>query len=182
MMKTIMKRKIDMKYAPLLALALLAATPAHAADITLSGNTVTLKGFINENDSEKFLNLTLSKTNLSVVLDSIGGYNSAAANIGYRIRFLKWRTYVPDKALCGSACTLIWLAGVPREMAPTARLGFHTAVQTQDWSKPSEEGNQAIAKYMRLMDTPQVIIELQPMGPPCFGIRNLRASGNPWID
>ena len=82
-----------------------------------------------------------------VVLNSRGGYNSAATNIGLRIRSHNYETRVHSGAICNSACTLIWLAGTYRHLDPKTRLGFHSARARPPYAR-LEEGNKKIAEYL----------------------------------
>jgi hypothetical protein len=60
-----------------------------------------------------------------VRLNSPGGVVNAAADVANIIRARGLNTYA-DR-LCASACTVAFLAGVRREAAPGARIGFHQA-------------------------------------------------------
>jgi hypothetical protein len=61
----------------------------------------------------------------TVRFDSPGGHVQPAMQIAAMIRSRGLDTYVPRS--CASACTLAFLAGKSRFLAPTARLGFHQA-------------------------------------------------------
>ena len=53
---------------------------------------------------------------------------------------------------CYSACALVWAAGVQRDMAPDARLGFHTSYVLDDGSaRPSAIGNERVTAYLAFM-------------------------------
>jgi hypothetical protein len=104
----------------------------------------------------------------SVVLNSRGGYNDAAINIGRFIRLHKYETRVHKGAVCNSACTLIWLAGTVRHLDRYARLGFHrAATRRRPPYERHERGNAAIAAYMASIGVPQQVIDLQPKADPC---------------
>ncbi|MGQ3050271.1 MAG: hypothetical protein ACT6S0_00670 [Roseateles sp.] len=60
---------------------------------------------------------------------------------------------------CASACTLVFLAGSPRQLAPTGQLGFHRA-STGTYNPVFEElANQELAKTYRELGLPQVMID-----------------------
>jgi hypothetical protein len=61
----------------------------------------------------------------TVRLDSPGGYIQPALQVAEIIRARGLDTYVPR--MCASACTVVFLAGKDRFLAPDARLGFHQA-------------------------------------------------------
>jgi hypothetical protein len=61
----------------------------------------------------------------TVRLDSPGGHLQPALQVAEIIRARGLGTYVPR--MCASACTVVFLAGKDRFLAPDARLGFHQA-------------------------------------------------------
>ena len=150
----------------------LVATPAAAAEFThrpqANGpDVITISGTIEQADDKKFAELTWDLKDAIVVLNSRGGYNSAATNIGLRIRSHNYETRVHRGAICNSACTLIWLAGTYRHMDPQTRLGFHSAREKRDTHARFEEGNRKIAEYLTKLGTPQQVIDLQPKADSC---------------
>ncbi|OUS37004.1 hypothetical protein A9Q94_07355 [Rhodobacterales bacterium 56_14_T64] len=60
----------------------------------------------------------------TVTLNSPGGHIYEARGFAYQIRDHGLDTYVMNE--CSSACTLLFVAGVQRSLAPDARLGFHS--------------------------------------------------------
>ena len=147
-------------------------TPAASAQITRrpqanGPDVITISGIIEQADDKKFADLTLGLNDAIVVVNSRGGYNSAATNIGFRIRSHNYETRVHSGAICNSACTLIWLAGTYRHLDPKTRLGFHSAREKRDTSARFEEGNRTIAEYLTKLGTPQQVIDLQPKADPC---------------
>ena len=151
----------------------LVTAPATAAEIThhpqpKGPDIISISGGIEPGDDKKFLEIVRDITEASVVLNSKGGYNAAAANIGRFIRLRHYETRVHRGAMCNSACTLIWLAGFFRHLDRYARLGFHSAATTRSPPyKRSELSNAAIAAYMASMGVPQQVIDLQPKADPC---------------
>ena len=61
----------------------------------------------------------------TVRLDSPGGHIQPALQVGEIIQARGLDTYVPR--MCASACTVVFLSGKARFLAPDARLGFHQA-------------------------------------------------------
>ncbi|WP_204269929.1 hypothetical protein, partial [Klebsiella michiganensis] len=62
------------------------------------------------------------------------------------IRLKGFATAVGDDGLCASACGLAWLAGNPRLMAASARIGFHAASDRQ--RNITSVGNALIGSYL----------------------------------
>ena len=148
------------------------ATPAAAAEFTRrpqanGPDVISIFGVIEQGDDKKFAELTWGLKDAIIVLNSRGGYNSAATNIGFRVRSYNYETRVHRGAICNSACTLIWLAGTYRHMDPKTRLGFHSAREKRDTPARFEEGNRKIAEYLTKLGTPQQVIDLQPKADPC---------------
>ena len=148
------------------------ATPATAAEFKRTPQAngpdiITISGVIYPGDDKKFLEITWSLTNAIVILNSRGGHLNEAAIIGRRIRSHNWETRVRNGAICNSACTLIWVAGVPRRLDLQARLGFHSAATPLKPPTRSEAGNRAWAAYLAEMGAPQQLIDLQPKADPC---------------
>lgn len=62
---------------------------------------------------------------LNVVLDSPGGSVDDAMKIASMLDAWHSFTLVKPGAVCASACTLIWSAGLLRMLPPNSKLGFH---------------------------------------------------------
>ncbi|PTT75522.1 hypothetical protein DBR42_28735, partial [Pelomonas sp. HMWF004] len=60
---------------------------------------------------------------------------------------------------CASACTLVFLAGQPRQLTPGARLGFHRASSGTYNPVFDELANQALAESYRDLGLPQSMID-----------------------
>ena len=148
------------------------ATPAAAAEFTRrpqanGPDVISIVGVIEQGDDKKFADLAWGLKDAIVVLNSRGGYNSAATNIGFRVRSHNYETRVHRGAICNSACTLIWLAGTYRHLDPKTRLGFHSAREKRDTRARFEEGNRKIAEYLTKLGIPQQVVDLQPKADPC---------------
>jgi len=114
-----------MKKLVLAALSASAAWPCYAAQISVNQSTVNISGEIVSDDFATFQLKTNPLSNATVALRSNGGRLLPAIKIGETIKTRGYNTYVPE--YCASACTLIWLAGRQRYMAPTALIGLHAA-------------------------------------------------------
>jgi hypothetical protein len=114
----------------LIAIAALLAftTPAVSAEIVAEGDTISITGQIEQNDYAHFRDaLTAKPQTRVVILNSLGGRLTPAIIIGREIRARKIATVIPDGAFCSSACAMIWLGGIPRDIHGNGRLGFHSA-------------------------------------------------------
>jgi hypothetical protein len=119
------------RLATLVLAAFLTATHAYAAKFEkidlpgAPGGAILMSGVIETGDDTKFHALAETMPRAVVVTTGPGGRVLAAVNIGTEIRERGWTTLVPPSAICASACTFIWLAGVHREIADDGRIGFH---------------------------------------------------------
>ena len=87
---------------------------------------ISISGPIETGDTARFdAAMRATPRPVAVVLSSPGGGAGTAIEIGDRIRAARMAVLVPPGSDCASACALIWLAGSPRLMASTARVGFH---------------------------------------------------------
>jgi hypothetical protein len=104
------------------------AMPASAAEIVAEGDTISITGQIEQDDYAHFRDaLTAKPQTRVVILNSPGGRLTPAITIGREIRARKIATVIPDGAFCSSACAMIWLGGIPRDIHGNGRLGFHSA-------------------------------------------------------
>jgi hypothetical protein len=152
-----------------LAIALaLACGPASAAEIGYhpQPNVISLHGMIETGDDTRLAAIVV-RAGVIVLLNSPGGYVETALSIGRLVRSRLYATAVGEGSICNSACTMIWLAGSPRNLDRRARLGFHSArADALSWER-HEPGNKAMAAYMRgLGDVPQQLIDIQPKADP----------------
>jgi hypothetical protein len=105
--------------------------------------------------------------NGAVLLDSPGGNLKAGIEIGKAIRLKEFVTVVPDGALCASACALVWLGGQVRFMAPTAKIGFHSAYRVEGSSQIVDGGANAVAgAYLNTLGLPERAIYFIANAPP----------------
>jgi hypothetical protein len=149
----------------------LAPISATAAEIIRSSqpdgpDIVSISGVIQPSDDQRFIEVAGNPRDVTITLNSIGGLNQPAANIGSLIRSRGWETAVRNGAHCYSACALIWFAGVYRHLDRYARLGLHSA-STESTGERHEEANRKIAIYLEAMGAPQEVIDLQSKADPC---------------
>jgi len=118
---------------------------------------VDVVGRINEGDFKTFQQKTDQiypigpghpNKQVIVTLMSYGGEANPALQIGDRIRKRGMSTFVPGDRMCTSACALIWLAGVPRNVGDTPQIGFH-AVYDPTTRRETGAGNAVVGAYLR---------------------------------
>lgn len=133
---------------------LLTVSGGHAADIgrePAGGDieVITVTGVLNEGDEDTFRKIAANSGQAVVVLNSEGGLVKTGIEIGRAIRLRGFATAVPPRTLCASACALTWLAGSPRYLDDTSKLGFHAAYSVVD-GKASESGvgNALVGAYL----------------------------------
>lgn len=110
---------------------------------------ISISGTFNEGDDATFRKLAAASDQAIVVLNSGGGNLQAGLEIGKAIRLRGFSTAVPPDALCASACALTWMAGSPRLLDATSKIGFHAAYRLVD-GKASESGsaNALVGAYL----------------------------------
>jgi hypothetical protein len=142
-------------------LALALTCPAGAATITVhepdaQGRIfVDLVGKIENGDADifqsktgKILATSVGRPKIIVTLVSSGGNTNAALRIADLIRRNVMSTFVPGDRTCTSACALIWLAGLPRMVGDTPRIGFH-ATYDEKTRRETGVGNAIVGAYLR---------------------------------
>jgi hypothetical protein len=172
-----------------LTLALLGAAPSKALEEPkIAGGVLVLEGKIDAGDCNtlrKFLSdkSTFDKISGGVFLASPGGNLQEAAKIGSLIRSLGLSTSAPsgpptgrklgesrirpenlrdpNDYLCTSACFLLFVAGIYRDLNWSGRLGIHRPTSlTINLKKPSESqqalfderAHRAVEAYLRAMN------------------------------
>ncbi len=114
---------------------------------------ITVAGAIEPGDDKKFNNIATTLDKAIVVLDSPGGATIAAIEIGKTVRLKGFATAVFNGYSCNSACSLIWLAGNPRSMARSAKIGFHASyVDVRGNLQESGVGNAIVGRYLTLLN------------------------------
>ncbi len=116
---------------------------------------ITIEGTLNAIDAKTFQRLALQWEDAVVVMHSDGGNLLAGLKIGEAIRLKEFRTVVPSRGVCASACALAWLGGVGRYMAPDASIGFHAAyVQKDGRAEETGLGNALVGAYLTRLGLP----------------------------
>ena len=151
---------------------LLSARPLVAADIeselSEDGNGIIyIFGDIQEGDAQKFRNEAAKYSQGVVILASSGGSTLEAIDIGETIRVKGLSTWAVNETDCNSACGLIWLAGTPRILSESARVGFH-ASYTGIGQQASESGvgNALVGRYLAILNLPSQAIIFTTSAPP----------------
>jgi hypothetical protein len=94
---------------------------------------VVVNGEIIRGDADKFVNAIdgIDDGTGVVLLASPGGVGVEGMAIGEMTRAHKFHTAVVGEDSCASVCGLIWLAGEPRYVWTTAKIGFHAGYNVQ---------------------------------------------------
>jgi hypothetical protein len=156
----------------LAALTLLPQHVARAADISSLKldkdlTAILLVGDIQSGDEKKFSAEAAKYESAVVLLESEGGSVPAALQIGEAIRLKGFGTWVINGSDCNSACALIWLAGTPRALSKSARVGFHAAyIESTGASRESGVGNALVGRYLTLLNLPERAVEFATTAPP----------------
>jgi hypothetical protein len=148
------------------------AFPTLAADIVREPSQngvdiVSVRGTFAEGDDAQFRKLAATIDRAVVVLDSGGGNLQAGLEIGRAIKLRGFATAVPPSSLCASACALAWLAGSPRLLDATSKLGFHAAYRIVD-GKASESGsaNAVVGAYLNQLGMSEKAVIYVTSAPP----------------
>lgn len=156
--------------AGLLAIGL--AGPAAAVEINRDAGDhgidfITVRGVLNEGDDALFRKIAAASEKAIVVLNSEGGSVTAGIEIGRAIKLRGFATAVPPGTLCASACALTWLAGSPRFLDGTSKLGFHAAYRVVDGeASESGVGNALVGAYLNQIGLPDNAIIYVTSAPP----------------
>lgn len=154
------------------SIVLLPVTPALAADVTpvdLGKGEMALfvTGDIVSGDAAKFRAQASKYEQAFVILESEGGSLADAIDIGETIHLKGFATGVFNGSDCNSSCALIWLAGSPRALARSARVGFHAAyTDASGTSQESGVANAMVGRYLTLLNLPEKAIVFATSAPP----------------
>ncbi|MBO9518076.1 MAG: hypothetical protein J7493_08410 [Porphyrobacter sp.] len=133
------------------------ASGADIYSVELDSETIAIaiEGDISKGDGEIFRREAAKHEQATVLLESDGGSTVDAIEIGEAIRLRGFSTLVLNGSRCVSACGLIWLAGTPRALSQTARVGFH-ATYTDESGVLLESGlgNALVGRYFTLLNLP----------------------------
>ncbi|HKY94468.1 MAG TPA: hypothetical protein VJL84_04140 [Kiloniellales bacterium] len=125
-----------------------ARSPASAsAMVRLAGShTVIFRGDVTYGTTKALLELIKANPAVTTVhLTSDGGYVHPALIVANTLQLRGATTFVPSE--CVSACTLLFLGGETRYLAPGAKLGFHRAWRNLD--EPEDRGTQMTNEEIR---------------------------------
>lgn len=127
----------------LLAALVLLPSLAPAQEI---GDTVVFRGDVTYGTTKALLDLIKQHPQVTtVILTSDGGYVHPALVVANALQLRGATTFVPSE--CVSACTLLFLGGETRYLAPGAKLGFHRAWRNLD--EPEDRSTQMTNEEIR---------------------------------
>jgi len=144
--------------------------PVAAADIVAFQRGVLIQGIIQKGDYFKLIAFVRHPTNYgrfarTVFLDSPGGDLDETLKIAHLLEKSHAATHVVREARCYSACFILWMSGVSRNVSAGATLGVHrinvkVGGETVD---PSSERFSSIARrvenYLAALGTPRTILD-----------------------
>lgn len=144
--------------------------PAAAADIVAFQRGVLIQGTIQPGDYARLIAFVRHPDNYdrfarTVFLDSPGGDLAEALKIAHLLEKSHAATHVVREARCYSACFILWMSGVSRNVSAGATLGVHrihvrVGGETMD---PSSERFASIARrvenYLAGLGTPRTILD-----------------------
>ncbi len=147
-----------------------AVMPAMAADIVAHRQGVLIQGSIQKGDYAKIVQFVRHPDNYgrfarSVFLDSPGGDLVETVRIAHLLEKSYAATHVAPGARCYSACFILWMSGVSRNVAQGATLGVHRIKVKVDGEvvDPASERFASIARqveyYMASLGTPRTILD-----------------------
>ncbi|MCJ9749972.1 hypothetical protein MOV61_04480 [Neorhizobium sp. BETTINA12A] len=128
---------------------------------------ISIRGILSEGDDLTFRKVAAASEKAIVVLDSQGGAVLAGLEIGRAIRLRGFATAVAPETLCASACALTWLAGSPRFIDSSSRLGFHAAYRVvAGKAAESGVGNALVGAYLSQIGMTESAIIYVTSAPP----------------
>jgi hypothetical protein len=147
-----------------------AVAPAMAADIVAHRQGVLIQGSIQKGDYAKIVQFVRHPDNYgrfarSVFLDSPGGDLVESVKIAHLLEKSYAATHVDAGARCYSACFILWMSGVSRNVSQGATLGVHRINVKVDGEAvdPASERFASIARrveyYMASLGTPRTILD-----------------------
>jgi len=148
-----------------------------------SQDYILILGEITRETQTSFMEALSRAPRARIVLEGPGGQVIPALDIGRTIRERRLTTLIPERGTCASSCGLIWLAGLPRDLASSAAVGFHAAaaVSPSGRRSVSAPANAIIGGYLRELGFgDEAIFEMTrapPRGMNWFGPARLAALG-----
>lgn len=152
------------------SLLLNAMAPAGAADIVAHRQGVLIQGNIQKGDYAKIVQFVRHPDNFGrfarfVFLDSPGGDLAETVKIAHLLEQSHAATHVQSGARCYSACFILWMSGVSRNVSQGGALGVHRIHVKVDGKAmdPTSERFASIARrveyYMANLGTPRTILD-----------------------
>lgn len=144
--------------------------PVAAADIVAFQRGVLIQGTIQQGDYAKLIAFVRHPDNYgrfarTVFLDSPGGDLVETVKMAHLLEKSHAATHVVREARCYSACFILWMSGVSRNVSAGATLGVHR-INVKVGGKaldPSSERFASIARrvenYMAALGTPRTILD-----------------------
>jgi len=164
-----MKRTLSALVGTLALSHVCAANAAKIGMVKLDADTnaIFVVGDIDQEDGAKFRAEAAKYDQAIVLLESEGGSLAASIEIGETIHLKGYSTAVINGSSCNSGCALIWLAGTPRALSRSARLGFHAAYREKAGTL-SESGvaNAMVGRYLTLLNLPEKAVIFATSSPP----------------
>lgn len=145
------------------------STAAEIEAVTLEDGSsiIFFIGDIEPGDADNFRRIAATSKSTAVILESSGGSTIEAIEIGKVVRVLDLATLVLNDSQCNSACALIWLAGTPRTLSRSAKIGFHASYTDQMGLKmESGVGNALVGRYLTQLDLPISAVIFATKAPP----------------
>lgn len=143
------------------------AAEISSLDLGNESAAIFVIGDIEKGDASKFKKEAGKHESATVFLESEGGRTAEAIEIGEAIRLKGFGTAVVNDSSCDSACALIWLAGTPRALSKSGRVGFH-ATYTDVGGKAVESGvgNAIVGRYLTLLNLSERALIFATTAPP----------------
>ena len=111
---------------------------------------IVVEGRFVQGDDKAFNNIAIRHDQATVLLTSVGGLADIGMTIGKTIAIKGFSTAVPPGQICASSCGLAWLAGRPKTLFPTSKVGFHAIyVMNEGEQNVSSDGNALVGGYLR---------------------------------
>ncbi len=166
-----------------------ATLPALAADVTVQGSAIRIKGRIEAGDAQKLEQLLATPQGRQAfvrsgtfLLDSRGGRVSEALKIAKIVERGFGTTVVLSGAQCYSACFIVYAAGSYRVAGEAAALGVHRVGLADGRDDDSvaaalARANDEVKSYLQSRGMPAQVIEQMMRTPP----HDLFQFGNRWI-
>ncbi|WP_230281660.1 hypothetical protein [Croceicoccus sp. Ery15] len=143
------------------------AAEIEAVSLDSDLTAILVTGDIEAGDALSFRNEAAKVDQAIVMLESDGGSTLEAIEIGEAIRLKGFSTLVINGSDCFSACALIWLAGAPRSLSKSARVGFHASYTDSNGQRmESGVGNALVGRYLTLLNLPAKAVVYTTSAPP----------------